>query len=216
MTPSISSYQDRKKETWHTSDTPLTWHTSEQLTNITNAKLYANYHIQNVLNLVMIFITAWEHIRLIRDIFHICSVQVSCATTPRSHFRAWVVLKLPCIGGHEVICLFIAFFLLLSTLLQHLIVLVWTIIGQNNTACRLFTSFPPVMFLYYITTDVGRFIYTGCWTVLHNNRGWSWSKWPELNRALGFYSDNPVHTTACNQTWFQHWRKKSVGQQQKQ
>ena len=70
-----------------TSDMTRLLHISEQLQN------YADYHIQNVLDQVMIFITAWEYIRFIGAIFHICSGQGSTHMLISGH---GVVLKLPC------------------------------------------------------------------------------------------------------------------------
>ena len=84
---------------WHTSDTPLSWHTSYASLSRWQAlqmQNYANYHIQNVLNLVMIFITVWEY-ELCESIyihgFMGDMVQGSGTTTPCAHFRAWGCTK---------------------------------------------------------------------------------------------------------------------------
>ena len=87
---------------------------------------YANYHIQNVLNLVMIFITVWEY-ELCESIF-MGSWVISCkAVALQPHVLIsghGAVLKLPCTAQQEAIHLFLAIFPSLPALLQHLSVFV--------------------------------------------------------------------------------------------
>ena len=133
-----------------TSDMTRLLHISEQLQN------YADYHIQNVLDQVMIFITAWEYIRFIGAIFLLSSGQGSDSTHMLISGHG-VVLKLPChsmTGSHP------SFSRNLLHALLHLSVLVWTIIGQINTPCRLVTSFPPDVLLLDIVSQTSENIVT--------------------------------------------------------
>ena len=99
-----------------------------------------------------------------------------------------VVLKLPCTEGQEVIRLFLAIFSSHSCPPATPQRLCLTIIGQNDTACRLVTSFPPDVLVLDIVSQTSKNIVTTIVVPCDRIHTWSVKSGLESGLESGFQS----------------------------